>query len=147
MTDDGQAYPQSGKLLFSDLTVDESSGAVTLRAEFPNPNRTLLPGMYVRAKLEQAVNEAALTVPVQAVQRTTDGASVMVVGPDNKVAARPVKADTLQGNVWIVSAGLKAGDRVIVEGLQKAKPGATVKPVAWVGNAAPAAATTQSKAN
>ncbi len=144
MTEDGQVYPQSGKLLFSDLTVDESSGAVTLRAEFPNPNRTLLPGMYVRARLEQAVNDAALTVPAQAVQRTTDGASVMVVGPDNKVAARPVKADTLQGNVWIVSAGLKPGDRVIVEGLQKAKPGATVKPVAWAGIAAPAGAATAS---
>ena len=143
LTEDGQVYPQSGKLLFSDLTVDESSGAVTLRAEFPNPNRTLLPGMYVRARLEQAVNEAALTVPAQAIQRTTDGASVMVVGTDNKVAARPVKADTMQGDVWIVSAGLKPGDRVIVEGLQKAKPGATVKPVAWAG----IATTTQSKAN
>ena len=142
VTEDGQVYPQSGKLLFSDLTVDESSGAITLRAEFPNPNRTLLPGMYVRARLEQAVNDAALTVPVQAVQRTTDGASVMVVGPDNKVAARPVKADTVQGNVWIVSAGLKPGDRVIVEGLQKAKPGATVKPVAWAGIAPPANAAT-----
>ena len=141
LTEDGQVYPQSGKLLFSDLTVDESSGAVTLRAEFPNPNRTLLPGMYVRARLEQAVNEAALTVPAQAVQRTTDGASVLVVGPDNKVAARPVKADTMQGNVWIVSAGLKPGDRVIVEGVQKAKPGATVKPVAWAGTAAPGEST------
>ena len=140
VTDDGQVYPQSGKLLFSDLSVDESSGAISLRAEFPNPNRTLLPGMYVRARLEQAVNDAALTVPAQAIQRTTDGASVMVVGPDNKVAARPVKADTLQGNVWIVSAGLKPGDRVIVEGLQKAKPGATVKPVVWAGNGPPAGA-------
>lgn len=138
VTEDGQAYPYAGKLLFSDLTVDESSGAVTLRAEFPNPNRTLLPGMYVRARLEQAVNDAALTVPAQAVQRTTDGASVMVVGPDNKVAARSVKADTAQGNVWIVTAGLQPGERIIVEGLQKAKPGAIVKPVAWVGNAAPA---------
>ncbi|MBC7416192.1 MAG: efflux RND transporter periplasmic adaptor subunit [Herminiimonas sp.] len=138
VTEDGQVYPQTGKLLFSDLTVDESSGAVTLRAEFSNPNRTLLPGMYVRARLEQAVNDAALTVPTQAVQRTTDGASVMVVGPDNKVAARPVKADTAQGNVWIVSAGLKPGDRVIVEGLQKAKPGATVKTVNWAGVTPPA---------
>jgi len=131
VTEDGQQYPQSGKLLFTDLTVDQSSGAVTLRAEFPNPGRMLLPGMYVRARLEQAVNEAAITVPQQAVQRTTDGASVMVVGADNKVAARPVTANTTQGNVLIVTAGLAAGDRVIVEGLQKVKPGAVVKTVPW----------------
>ena len=133
MTEDGQAYAQSGRLLFSDLSVDESSGAVTLRAEFPNPARMLLPGMYVRARLEQAVNEAALTVPLQAIQRTTDGASVMVVGADNKVAARPIRADASQGNLAIVTSGLKPGERVIVEGLQKAKPGATVRPVPWPG--------------
>ncbi|MES2831441.1 MAG: efflux RND transporter periplasmic adaptor subunit [Pseudomonadota bacterium] len=142
LTEDGQVYPQSGKLLFTDLTVDESSGAVTLRAEFPNPTRLLLPGMYVRARLEQAVNEAALTIPQQAVQRTPDGASVMVVGADNKVAVRPVTADTTQGNMLIVTAGLNTGDRVIVEGLQKVKPGAVVKPVQWSAPvaAAPAAA-------
>ena len=133
VTEDGQAYPQSGRLLFSDLSVDESSGAVTLRAAFPNPGRMLLPGMYVRARLEQAVNEAALTVPQQAIQRTTDGASVMVVGADNKVVARPIKADASQGNLAIVTSGLKPGERVIVEGLQKAKPGATVKAVQWAG--------------
>lgn len=133
LTEDGQVYPQAGRLLFSDLTVDESSGAVTLRAAFPNPGRMLLPGMYVRARLEQAVNEAALTVPQQAIQRTTDGASVMVVGTDNKVTARPVKADASQGNLAIITAGLKSGERVIVEGLQKAKPGATVKTVQWAG--------------
>lgn len=141
VTEDGQVYPQSGKLLFSDLTVDESSGAITLRASFPNPSRMLLPGMYVRARLEQAVNDAALTVPQQAVQRTNDGASVMVVGTDNKVAARPVKADTAQGNLWVVTSGLKPGDRVIVEGLQKAKPGAVVKTVPWTPPAAVVAAT------
>jgi membrane fusion protein (multidrug efflux system) len=140
VTEDGQVYPQSGKLLFSDLSVDESSGAITLRAEFPNPGRFLLPGMYVRARLEQAVNDAALTVPQQAVQRTTDGATVLVVGADNKVTARPIKTETSQGNLAIVSAGLNPGDRVIVEGLQKAKPGSTVKTVAWVAPAAPDAA-------
>jgi membrane fusion protein (multidrug efflux system) len=129
--EDGQPYPQAGKLLFSDLTVDESSGAVTLRAEFPNPDRFLLPGMYVRARLEQAVRDNAITVPQQAVQRDPNGASVMVVGADGKVAAQPIKADTAQGNLWIVSEGLKAGDRVIVEGLQKVKPGAMVKAVPW----------------
>jgi membrane fusion protein (multidrug efflux system) len=149
VTEDGQVYPQSGKLLFSDLSVDESSGAVTLRAEFPNPGRFLLPGMYVRARLEQAVNDAALTVPQQAVQRTTDGATVLVVGADNKVTARPIKTETSQGNLAIVSAGLNPGDRVIVEGLQKAKPGSTVKTVAWVAPAAPDATgpAAQSKTN
>ena len=137
VTEDGQVYPQSGKLLFSDLSVDESSGAITLRAEFPNPGRFLLPGMYVRARLEQAVNDAALTVPQQAVQRTTDGATVLVVGADNKVTARPIKTESSQGNLAIVSAGLNAGDRVIVEGLQKAKPGSTVRTVAWIAPAAP----------
>ena len=132
VTEDGQTYPETGKLLFSDITVDESSGAVTLRAEFANPKRLLLPGMYVRARLEQAVNEAALTVPQQAVQRTPDGASVLVVGADNKVSVRQVKADKAQGSVWIVTSGLQAGDRVVVEGIQKAKPGATVKPVPWI---------------
>lgn len=131
VTEDGQPYPHAGKLLFSDLTVDESSGAVTLRAEFPNPERFLLPGMYVRAVLEQAASEQAILVPQQAVQRTPAGASVMLVGADEKVVAQPVKAETARGNAWVISEGLKAGDRVIVEGLQKIKPGAPVRPVPW----------------
>ncbi|MEO6919981.1 MAG: efflux RND transporter periplasmic adaptor subunit [Collimonas sp.] len=143
-TEDGHAYPQAGKLLFSDLTVDPNTGSVTLRAEFPNPDHSLLPGMYVRAKLEQAVNASALTVPQQAVQRDLNGASVFVVGADNKVTVQPVKADTAQGNSWIVTEGLKAGDKVIVDGLQKVKPGAVVNPSPWhpavaAGNAAAAA--------
>lgn len=141
MTEDGQAYPQSGKLLFSDLTVDATTGTVTIRAEFPNPDHNLLPGMYVRAKLEQAVNAQAITVPQQAVTRDMTGASVFVVGADNKVAARSVKADNAQGDKWVVTDGLKTGDKVIVEGFQKIKPGAVVKPVPWTGiAAAPAAA-------
>ena len=131
VTEDGQPYAQTGKLLFADIAVDESSGAVSMRAEFPNPQRILLPGMYVRARLEQGVNQAAITLPQQAVVRGPDGASVLVVGADNKVAMRPVTADVAQGNAWVISAGLKAGERVIVEGFQKTKPGATVKPVAW----------------
>ena len=138
VTEDGRPYPKPGKLLFSDLSVDESSGAITLRAEFPNPDRTLLPGMYVRALLGQAVNEQAITVPQQAVVRSQQGASVMLVDTSGKVVERSVKADMAQGDAWIVSEGLKAGDRVIVEGLQKVKPGATVKPIAWK---APLAAT------
>ncbi|MCW5296926.1 efflux RND transporter periplasmic adaptor subunit [Herbaspirillum lusitanum] len=140
VTDDGRPYPLPGKLLFSDVTVDATTGAVTIRAEFPNPNRTLLPGMYVRAQLEQAVNESAIVVPQQAVMRDLNGSSVFVVGDDNKVAARPVKTGSAQGNSWIVTDGLKAGDRVIVEGIQKTKPGAPVKPVPWKGPAADAGA-------
>ena len=133
VTEDGQLYGHAGKLLFSDLTVDESSGAITLRAEFPNPDRLLLPGMYVRARLEQAVDEQAITVPQQAVIRSVDSSTVMVVNSDGKVVARTVKADRVQDNSSIVSEGLQAGEQVIVEGLQKVRPGATVKAVPWKG--------------
>lgn len=129
--EDGSVYPKTGKLLFSDVAVDPSTGAVTLRAEFPNPDKFLLPGMYVRARLEQAVQEQAIAIPQQAVQRAPTGSSVMIIGADGKVAAQPVKADAAQGDKWIVSEGLKAGDRVIVEGFQKAPPGTPVKPVEW----------------
>jgi membrane fusion protein (multidrug efflux system) len=131
LMEDGSPYPHPGKLLFSDLTVDQSSGAITLRAEVPNPDRILLPGMYVRTRIEQAVNDQAIAVPQQAVQRDPTGSSVMLVGADGKVSVQPVKADIAQGNVWIVSEGLKAGDRVIVEGFQKVRPGGVVKPVPW----------------
>ena len=134
ITEDGRPYPQTGKLLFSGLSVDESTGAIAMRAVVSNPDRFLLPGMYARARLEQAVDEQAITVPQQAVLRTPDGASVMVVGADGKVAAQSIKTGPVQGDKWIVNQGLKAGDRVIVEGLQKAKPGATVKPVPWKGS-------------
>lgn len=137
-TEDGQAYPHPGKLLFADVSVDESSGAVSLRAEFPNPDRTLLPGMYVRARLEQGVNEAAIAVPQQAVVRSPEGASVLIVGADNKVVAQPVTATASTGKQWIISAGLKGGERIIVEGFQKAKPGATVNPQPWKGPVAAA---------
>ena len=150
VTEDGTPYPQTGKLLFSDLAVDQSSGAITLRAEFPNPDRFLLPGMYVRARLEQAVNESAITVPQQAVQRDNSGASVMTVGADGKVAPRPVRTGSAQGDKWIVTEGLKEGDVVIVEGLQKIQPGAPVKPVPWkpaAGNAAPAPVAAAAPAN
>jgi membrane fusion protein, multidrug efflux system len=133
VTEDGRAYPHAGKLLFSDVAVDESTGAVTLRAEFPNPDRMLLPGLYVRARLEQAVSESAIMVPQQAVQRDPTGATVLLVGEDGKVKPQPVKAGSSQGNAWIISEGLKPGDRVIVEGFQKAKPGAMVKAVPWKG--------------
>jgi membrane fusion protein (multidrug efflux system) len=131
VTEDGQPYELAGKLLFSDLSVDPSSGAVTLRAEFPNPNKMLLPGQYVRAKLEQGINNNAITVPQQAVQRDANGASVLLVGTDNNVTVQPVKTGNAQGSAWVITDGLKAGDRVIVEGFQKVHPGAPVKAVQW----------------
>nr|WP_315252291.1 efflux RND transporter periplasmic adaptor subunit [uncultured Duganella sp.] len=141
VTEDGQAYPHAGKLLFSDVSVDESTGSVAMRAEFPNPQRVLLPGMYVRARLEQGVSDAAITVPQQAIVRTNEGATVLIVGADNKVVSQPVSANANDGNNWVVSAGLKGGERIVVEGFQKAKPGATVNPQPWKGpvGATPAA--------
>ncbi|MBB5392522.1 membrane fusion protein (multidrug efflux system) [Herbaspirillum sp. SJZ102] len=131
LLENGQPYPLPGKLLFSDITVDEATGSISLRAEFPNPKRVLLPGTYVRAKIEQAIDEQALMVPQQAVMRDLNGSSVFVVDADNKVAPRVVKTGSAQGNNWQVIDGLKEGDRVIVEGLQKVRPGAAVKPVQW----------------
>jgi len=131
ITEDGQEYPHPGKLLFSDISVDQSTGAVTVRAEVPNPERFLLPGMYVRARIEQAVAKEAITVPQQAVVRSAQGAIVMVVGEDSKVAPRPVRVGRAVGDHWVIDDGLKSGDRVIVDGLQKVQPGAPVNPVAW----------------
>lgn len=133
VTEDGQPYPKAGKLLFSDVAVDETTGAITMRAEFPNPDRALLPGMYVRTRLEQAVNESGIAVPQQAVVRGPEGATVLIVGADNKVTSQPVKADAAQDGRWIISSGLKGGEKVIVEGFQKTKPGGTVTPTPWQG--------------
>lgn len=133
VTEDGQPYAKAGKLLFSDVSVDESTGAITMRAEFPNPDRTLLPGMYVRTRLEQAVNETGIAVPQQAVVRGPEGATVLVVGADNKVTSQPVKADAAHDGRWIISAGLKGGEKIIVEGFQKTKPGGIVAPKPWQG--------------
>ena len=128
--EDGSTYAQPGKLLFSDITVDATTGSVTLRCVFPNPDGVLLPGMFVRARLEEGVNQQAITVPQLAVSRASDGsASVLTVGADNKVAKTAVTADTASGSDWLVTSGLKAGDRVIVAGSQKARAGALVKPV------------------
>ncbi len=139
VTEDGRAYPHSGQLLFSEAVVDPQSSSVVLRAQFPNPQRTLLPGMYVRVRLEQGVRAGTITVPQQAVMRTVDGSIVMKVDGNGKVAPQPVKTDGAYGQKWIVGSGLKEGDTVIVEGLQKAKPGATVKPLPWQpAGAAPA---------
>jgi membrane fusion protein (multidrug efflux system) len=139
--DDGSVYPLPGTLLFSDLTVDASTGQITLRATVPNPKGLLLPGMYVRARLEQAVAEDAITLPQQAVSRGPTGDSVMVVGADGKVAPRKVTVGAAQGGEWVILDGLKAGEQVMVDGFQKLRGNAPVKPVPWVAPAsAPGAA-------
>ncbi len=136
--DDGSEHPQAARLLFSDLSVDQATGQVTLRAEVPNPGGQLLPGLYVRVRLEQARAQNAVLLPQQAVTRGPQGDSVMVVDPDGQVAPRPVKVGGAQGGEWVVLEGLKAGDQVMVDGFQKLRPGAPVKPVPW--SAAKAAA-------
>jgi membrane fusion protein (multidrug efflux system) len=144
LLEDGTVYAHPGRLLFSDLAVDQTTGMITLRAEFPNPERTLLPGMFARARLEQAVNSQAVTVLQRAVARGANGtSSVLVVKPDNTVEKRVIQADTAVGEKWVVTSGLKPGESIIVEGLQKTRPGAkvTTKPyVPTVTTNQPAAA-------
>jgi membrane fusion protein (multidrug efflux system) len=137
--EDGSEYPQAGRLLFSDLSVDPTSGQVTLRAEVPNANGLLLPGMYVRVKLEQAQVGNAILLPQQAVTRSGQGDSVMVVDKEGKVAPRPVKVGNEQNGSWVILGGLNPGEQVIVEGFQKIRPGAPVKAVPWQPGGAPAA--------
>jgi len=140
--DDGSELKQAGRLLFSDLTVDATSGQVTLRAEVPNADMQLLPGMYVRGRLSQAQVDAAILVPQQAVTRSPQGDTVMVI-TDGKPVPRPVKLGGAQGNRWLVLDGLKAGEQLMVDGFQKLRPGVTaVKPVPWspaASGAAPSA--------
>ena len=141
VTDDGSELPQAGRLLFSDLSVDATSGQVTLRAEVPNAELRLLPGLYVRGRLAQATVDNAMLLPQQAVTRSAQGDSVLVVGADGKPAPRPVQIGGSQNGEWVVTGGLKAGEQVIVDGFQKMQPGAPVKPVPWNGAAsAPPAA-------
>ncbi|WP_400248241.1 multidrug efflux RND transporter periplasmic adaptor subunit AcrA [Klebsiella michiganensis] len=128
VTNDGLKYPQNGTLEFSDVTVDQTTGSITLRAIFPNPDHTLLPGMFVRARLEEGVNPDALLVPQQGVTRTPRGdASAIVVGEGDKVEVRQITATQAIGDKWLVTEGLKTGDRVIITGLQKVRPGVQVK--------------------
>jgi membrane fusion protein (multidrug efflux system) len=129
--EDGTVYGQAGKLLFSDLSVDPTSGQITLRAEVPNPRGLLLPGMYVRVRVEQAETPSGIVVPQQAVQRGSTGDSVMVVSTDGKVAPRPVRVGTAQGGGWVILEGLQAGEMVMVDGFQKLRGNAPVKPVPW----------------
>lgn len=143
--EDGSTYPLPGTLKFSEVTVDQSTGSITLRAIFPNPKQTLLPGMFVQAIIEEGVSDQAILVPQRGVTRNPQGeAMVMVVGAENKVEPRVIKVARTVGENWLVSEGLKAGDQVILEGVQKARPGTPVKVVPFgakpEGAAAPAAA-------
>lgn len=132
VTDDGREYPLPGKLLFSDLTVDSTSGQVSLRAELPNPQGLLLPGMYVRVRLEQAQVEGGFLLPQQAVTRNSQADTVLVIAPDGMVSPRPVKVGGARGNQWVVLGGLKDGEQVVVDGFQKMmNPKAPVKAVPW----------------
>ncbi|EZQ17896.1 antibiotic transporter [Halopseudomonas bauzanensis] len=129
--DDGSAYPLPGTLKFSEVTVDPSTGAVTLRAEFPNPDRKLLPGMFVRAQLQEGVQENAILVPQQAVFRDTRGvANAWVVKADNTVEQRELETLRTVGNAWLIGSGINDGERVITEGLQLVRNGIEVAPVA-----------------
>jgi membrane fusion protein (multidrug efflux system) len=124
LLEDGSEYEKTGKVEFAEAMVDANTGTVTLRATFPNPKGLLLPGMYVRAKLSQATANNAILVPQQGVSRDPKGAAtVMLVGPGGKAVSRPITADRSIGDKWLVTNGLKAGDKVIVEGLGKIKPG------------------------
>lgn len=141
--EDDSELPQAGKLLFSDLTVDASSGQVTLRAEVPNPDGLLLPGQYVRVRLAQTELPAGILLPQQAVSRSSQGDTVLVVGEGGVAAQRAVKVGLAQGNQWLVLEGLKPGEQVVVDGFQKIRGPGPVKPVPWqpsASAAAPAAA-------
>ena len=129
LLEDGSVYPQSGKIFFTDMAADPATGAVSLRAEFPNPQRELLPGMFVRLRFPQALADNAIRVPQRAVQANPQGQFVMVVTPDGKAAPLPVKTGGMAGSDFIIAEGLKGGEQVIVNGLQKARPGAPVKAV------------------
>ena len=130
--DDGDHYLLPGKLLFSDARVDAQTGQVTLRGEFPNPKRELLPGMYVRVQIEQGIDSDAIAVPQQAIQRNSGGGSeVYLVKDDGHVAVQPIRTGAVQDGQWFVTEGLKTGDKVVVEGFQKFTPGDKVRPQSW----------------
>ncbi len=142
LLEDGSPYPQTGVLKFSEVTVDQSTGSITLRAVFPNPKQLLLPGMFVRAVLEEGVKDNAILAPQRAVSRNTKGeAMVMLAGADDHVEPRIIQVSRTVGDNWLVASGLKVGDRVIMEGIQRARPGVKVKVVPFVAKpSAPPAA-------
>jgi len=130
LLEDGTAYGITGTLNFLDQSVDPTTGGVGLRAIFRNPQRLLLPGQFVRVRIEAGANPNGIAVPQRAVQLTPAGSNVMVLGPGNMPSPRPVKLGRMDQGMWVVTAGLKPGERIIVDGLQKVRPGAPVKPVA-----------------
>lgn len=132
--EDGSTYPFPGRLLFAEVTVDASTGSVTLRARFPNPKGLLLPGMFVRAVVTQTRAPGVFVLPPQALQHNPRGdASVLVVGAGDKVIERPVATRGLSDNAWIVTSGIRAGDRIVIEGTGNARAGTVVRPVAATG--------------
>ncbi len=137
--EDDSIYPLPGKLLFTNMAADPSTGSVTMRAEIPNPEHELLPGMFVTIRFPEALAENAIRVPQSAVMMSTQGQFVMVVDAENKVGPRPVKVGNMAGTDFVISSGLQGGEQVIVNGLQKARPGSVVKPVPLqtVADAAP----------
>jgi membrane fusion protein (multidrug efflux system) len=136
LLEDGAPYGLTGKFLFSDVTVDPSTGQVTLRVLFPNPRDELFPGMYVRARIPQGIDADAIAVPQQAIHRTNDGKpEVWVVRGGDRVMLQPVEVGSVVNDSWIVREGLKPGDRVVVEGVQKISPGTQVRPVEWKADA------------
>jgi membrane fusion protein (multidrug efflux system) len=139
--EDGTQYPLSGELLFSGTTVDPATGSVTVRALFPNPKFVLLPGMFVRARVDEGTNNQALLVPIRAISHDPKGQAIaLVVGPDNKVAQRTVQTRDMQGDAWVVTGGLKEGERVVLDGVQKVQPGMAVQAVNAPNQAVPALA-------
>ena len=144
--EDGTEYPEKGTLQLTDITVDQTTGSVTLRAIFPNPRYVLLPGMYVRARIDEGVNDGAILVPQVGVTHNPSGqAAALVVGPDDKVAVRTIQATRMLGDNWVVEGGLADGERVIVAGGQKVQPGMLVRTVASQAPASPAPQPTAAK--
>jgi membrane fusion protein (multidrug efflux system) len=144
MLEDGTVYQHAGKLLFSDIAVDPTTGTITLRAEVPNPENLLMPGMFARAEIIEAVSANAITIPQRTVTRGAAGKStVLVVNDENKVEVRTIEVDRIVGNKVVVAKGLKPGERIVVEGSQKAPPGSVVRPVPF----APASGDSQAKSN
>lgn len=130
--DDGSVYSDPGRLLFASASVDSTTGQVTLRAEFPNARRDLLPGMYVRVRIEQAVRESAITIPQRSIVRTADGKPLVYVAKEDSTAeARPVVLGQAIGSEWVIENGLKAGEKIVVDGAQKVQPGGKIAPEPW----------------
>jgi membrane fusion protein (multidrug efflux system) len=134
MLEDGTKYPQEGTLQFRDISVDPTTGSVILRMVFPNPNGVLLPGMFVRAVVKEGVDQQAILIPQQTISRDPKGNPIaMVIGPDGKVGQRMLSLDRAIGDQWLVTSGLNSGDRLIIEGLQKVRPGMPVREVPYGG--------------